>query len=132
MQPESRECFERLLSQGWTDALRRIYGDERVYTFWDYFRQHWQTDSGLRIDHLLLSPDVATRLKTAGVSKWVRGQPHASDHAPTWVELGPPKRTRRAKAGGADQAVIARQPDSRGAADARPAQHARRRQDRYL
>jgi exodeoxyribonuclease III len=127
LQPESRECFERLLSQGWTDALRRIYGDERVYTFWDYFRQHWQTDSGLRIDHLLLSPDVATRLKTADVSKWVRGQPHASDHAPTWVELGPPKRTRRAKAGGADQAVIARQPDSRGAADARPAHHARRR-----
>ena len=96
LQPESRECFERLLSQGWNDALRRIYGDERVYTFWDYFRQHWQTDSGLRIDHLLLSPDVAVRLKTAGVSKWVRGQPHASDHAPTWVELGPLKRTRRA------------------------------------
>jgi exodeoxyribonuclease-3 len=100
LQPESRECFERLLSQGWTDALRLIYGDKRVYTFWDYFRQHWQTDSGLRIDHLLLSPDVATRLKAADVSKWVRGQPHASDHAPTWVELGPLKRTRRATKGG--------------------------------
>jgi len=82
LQPESR-VFERLLSQGWTDALRRIYGDERVYKFWDYVRQHWQTDSGLRIDHLLVSPEIATRLQTAGVSKWLRGQPYVSDHAPT-------------------------------------------------
>src|SRR5580698_392006 len=51
LQPETRECFERLVAQGWTDALRHVYGDERIYTFWDYFRQHWQTDSGLRIDH---------------------------------------------------------------------------------
>lgn len=97
LQPQTRECFERMLNQGWTDALRHIYGDERVYTFWDYFRQHWQTDSGLRIDHLLLSPDVAKHLKTAGVSKWVRSELHASDHAPTWVELRPLKRMRRAK-----------------------------------
>jgi len=87
LQPESRECFERLLAQGWTDALRAKYPDERIYTFWDYFRQHWQKNSGLRIDHLLLSPDLAPRLQDAGVDRWVRGQEHASDHAPTWVLL---------------------------------------------
>ncbi|WP_421681907.1 exodeoxyribonuclease III [Stutzerimonas urumqiensis] len=87
LQPESRERFARLLAQGWTDALRAKYPDERLYTFWDYFRQHWQKNSGLRIDHLLLSPDVAARLHDAGVDRWVRDQPHASDHAPTWIEL---------------------------------------------
>ncbi|MEW6310994.1 MAG: exodeoxyribonuclease III [Pseudomonadota bacterium] len=87
LQPESRECFDRLLAQGWTDALRARYPDERIYTFWDYFRQHWQKNSGLRIDHLLLSPDLAPRLQDAGVDRWVRGQEHASDHAPTWVLL---------------------------------------------
>ena len=87
LQPESRECYARLLAQGWTDALRSRYPDERIYTFWDYFRQHWQKNSGLRIDHLLLSPDLAPRLQDAGVDRWVRGQEHASDHAPTWVSL---------------------------------------------
>lgn len=87
LQPESRECYERLLGQGWTDALRAQFPDDRVYTFWDYFRQHWQRDCGLRIDHLLLSNDLAKRLKRAGVDRWVRDRPHASDHAPTWVEL---------------------------------------------
>ncbi|WP_434456314.1 exodeoxyribonuclease III [Stutzerimonas urumqiensis] len=87
LQPESRERFARLLAQGWTDALRAKYPNERLYTFWDYFRQHWQKNSGLRIDHLLLSPDVAARLHDAGVDRWVRDQPHASDHAPTWIEL---------------------------------------------
>lgn len=87
LQPESRECFERLLAQGWTDALRAKYPDERIYTFWDYFRQHWQKNSGLRIDHLLLSADLAPRLIDAGVDRWVRDQEHASDHAPTWVTL---------------------------------------------
>jgi exodeoxyribonuclease-3 len=87
LQPESRERYERLLSQGWTDALRKRYPDERIYTFWDYFRQHWQRDAGLRIDHLLLSPKLAKRLSAAGVDRWVRGEPHASDHAPTWIEL---------------------------------------------
>jgi len=87
LQPESRECFQRLLAQGWTDALRARYPNERIYTFWDYFRQHWQTNSGLRIDHLLLSPDLAPRLHDAGVDRWPRDQPHASDHAPTWIEL---------------------------------------------
>jgi exodeoxyribonuclease-3 len=87
LQPESRECFERLLAQGWTDALRSRYPEERIYTFWDYFRQHWQKNSGLRIDHLLLSTDLAPRLIDAGVDRWVRDQEHASDHAPTWITL---------------------------------------------
>ncbi len=87
LQPESRACYERLLAQGWTDALRAQFPDEPVYTFWDYFRQHWQKNSGLRIDHLLLSPDLAPCLQAAGVDRWVRGQEHASDHAPTWVSL---------------------------------------------
>ena len=87
LQPESRDCFKRLLAQGWTDALRERYPDERIYTFWDYFRQHWQTNSGLRIDHLLLNAEVAPKLRGAGVDRWVRDQPHASDHAPTWIKL---------------------------------------------
>ncbi|EDZ98194.1 Endonuclease/exonuclease/phosphatase [Burkholderia sp. H160] len=77
-----------ILAKGaWTDALRTRFGDERVYTFWDYFRRHWDTNSGLRIDHLLLSAELAPRLRDAGVDRWVRGEPHASDHAPTWIEL---------------------------------------------
>jgi exodeoxyribonuclease III len=87
LQPQSRERFQRLLDQGWTDAIRRKHPDERIYTFWDYFRQHWQHDSGLRIDHLLLNAELAPRLVDAGVDKWVRGLAHASDHAPTWVTL---------------------------------------------
>ena len=91
LQPESRECYKRLVDQGWTDALRAQYPDERIYTFWDYFRQHWQKNSGLRIDHLLLSKDLAPRLEAAGVDRWVRDLPHASDHAPTWIVLGKAK-----------------------------------------
>ena len=87
LQPESRERYQRLLAQGWTDAVRARYPEERIYTFWDYFRQHWQKDSGLRIDHLLLSADLALCLRNAGVDRWVRDRPHASDHAPTWIEL---------------------------------------------
>jgi len=97
LQPQSRECFRRLLAQGWTDALRKLHPDERIYTFWDYFRQHWQTNSGLRIDHILLNAELARRLKGAGVDKWVRGEPGASDHAPTWVTLGPPTVRRKRK-----------------------------------
>jgi exodeoxyribonuclease-3 len=98
LQPESREAYARLLAQGWTDALRQHYPDERIYTFWDYFRQHWQTDSGLRIDHLLLSAELAPRLRDAGVDRWVRGEDHPSDHAPAWVVLGQPG-ARRKRAG---------------------------------
>ncbi len=87
LQPESRECYQRLLKQGWTDALRAQFPDEQVFTFWDYFRQHWQRNSGLRIDHLLLSKGLKKKLVNAGVDRWVRDQEHASDHAPTWIEL---------------------------------------------
>jgi exodeoxyribonuclease-3 len=87
LQPESRACYQRLLDQGWADALRAKFPDERIYTFWDYFRNHWKTNSGLRIDHLLLSKALAPRLKNAGVDRWVRDLPHASDHAPTWIEV---------------------------------------------
>lgn len=88
IQPEVRQAYRRLLDQGWTDALRRIYGDRRIYTFWDYFRQHAERDRGLRIDHLLLNPALAERLKDAGVDRWVRLQDKASDHAPAWVQVG--------------------------------------------
>lgn len=89
LQPETRDCYARLLAQGWTDSLRHLNPDERVYTFWDYFRDSWGRNAGLRIDHLLLSPTLKPRLQAAGVDKWVRGEPHPSDHAPTWVELAP-------------------------------------------
>jgi exodeoxyribonuclease-3 len=92
LQPESRAAYARLLSQGWTDSLRKLHPDEKIFTFWDYFRQHWEHDSGLRIDHLLLNAELAPRLRSAGVDRWVRGLPSASDHAPTWIELADSKR----------------------------------------
>jgi exodeoxyribonuclease-3 len=88
IQPETRECYARLLNQGWIDGLRHCHPDERIYTFWDYFRQHWQRDAGLRIDHLLLNRELAPRLIGAGVDRWVRDLPKASDHAPAWITLG--------------------------------------------
>jgi exodeoxyribonuclease-3 len=85
--PEVREAFARLVAQGWTDALRKIHPDERIYTFWDYFRNNYMRDAGMRIDHLLLSPSIAGRLVSAGVDREIRGWEKASDHAPTWVTL---------------------------------------------
>ena len=85
--PEVRAAFHDLVAQGWTDAIRRLHPDERIYTFWDYFRNAWRRDAGLRIDHLLLSPAVARRLVDAGVDREVRGWEKASDHAPVWVDL---------------------------------------------
>jgi len=90
LQPESRGAYQRLLGQGWVDALRTRHPDERIYTFWDYFRDHWKRNAGLRIDHLLLSRDLAPRLVDANVDSWVRGEPRASDHAPTWVQIADP------------------------------------------
>jgi exodeoxyribonuclease III len=84
---EVREAFARLTGQGWTDAIRAVHPDKVIYTFWDYFRNAYQRDAGLRIDHLLLNPAVAGRLTDAGVDRAVRGWEKASDHAPTWVEL---------------------------------------------
>jgi exodeoxyribonuclease III len=93
--PEVRDAYRRLVAQGWTDALRAFHPGERIYTFWDYFRNAYGRDAGLRIDHLLLSPSLAGRLKAAGVDRAVRGWDKASDHAPTWIELGnEEKRTR--------------------------------------
>jgi exodeoxyribonuclease-3 len=87
LQPESRALYQRLLKQGWIDAIRVKHPGERIYTFWDYFRQHWQRNAGLRIDHVLLNKELAPRLVDAGVDTWVRGLEKASDHAPAWVTL---------------------------------------------
>ncbi len=85
---ETREAFGRLMAQGWTDSLRTMHPDEKIFTFWDYFRDAYGRDAGLRIDHLLLSPSLAGELKAAGVDRDVRGREKPSDHAPTWIELG--------------------------------------------
>jgi exodeoxyribonuclease III len=86
--PEVREAYRLLLKQGWTDSLRKKHPKERIYTFWKYWRNSFARDAGLRIDHLLLTPDLAKKLKSAGVDKATRGKSHSSDHAPTWIELG--------------------------------------------
>ncbi|KQS03561.1 exodeoxyribonuclease III [Sphingomonas sp. Leaf357] len=89
--PEVRAAFARLVAQGWTDALRTIHLDETIYTFWDYFRNAYGRNAGLRIDHLLLSPTLAPRLKDAQVDAHVRGWEKTSDHAPVWIELKSPR-----------------------------------------
>jgi exodeoxyribonuclease-3 len=89
VQPESRAAFRRLVDQGWTDAIRALHPMETIYTFWDYKRDRWARDAGLRLDHLLLSPDLARGLTAAGVDKSARGRGGASDHAPVWAEVGP-------------------------------------------
>jgi len=85
--PEVRQAFAKLRDQGWTDAIRTLYPDEKIYTFWDYFRNAYGRDAGLRIDHFLLSPQIAPRLKAGGVDRHVRGWEKTSDHAPVWIEL---------------------------------------------
>ncbi len=85
--PESREAYRKLVAQGWTDSLRTLYPDQPIYTFWDYFRNSFARDAGIRIDHILLSSELAPRLKAAGVDREVRGWEKTSDHAPTWIEL---------------------------------------------
>ncbi len=102
--PEVRDAYRRLVDQGWTDAVRSLHAGERIYTFWDYWRNAFGRNAGLRIDHLLLNPAAAERLMAAGVDRDVRGHEKASDHAPTWVELddlkSTPSRRRRATAHG--------------------------------
>lgn len=88
LQPEPRAAWQSLLAQGWVDAIRHLHPDAPLYTFWDYLRQRWPRDAGLRIDHVLLSAPLADALTGAGVDKAVRGWEHASDHAPAWVTLG--------------------------------------------
>jgi exodeoxyribonuclease-3 len=87
LQPESRAAFRRLLEEGWTDAIRTLHPSEPMYTFWDYKRNRWPRDAGLRIDHLLLGPPLVPRLGAAGVDREVRGREGASDHAPAWITL---------------------------------------------
>jgi exodeoxyribonuclease-3 len=85
--PEVRAAFKTLVEQGWTDAIRKLHPDETIYTFWDYFRNAYGRNAGLRIDHFLLSPQLNSRLVAAGVDKNVRGWEKSSDHAPVWIEL---------------------------------------------
>lgn len=88
VQPEGRAAYRQLLDQGWVDALRRKHpGDEALFTFWDYMRNRWPRNAGLRLDHLLLSKKLARRLVDAGVDRHARGQDGASDHAPVWIRL---------------------------------------------
>jgi exodeoxyribonuclease-3 len=94
VQPESREAFARIVSQGWTDALRTLHPDAPMYTYWSYLRNRWPRDKGLRLDHFLLSPDLAQRLVDGGVDRWVRGEANASDHAPAWIVLRPSRKKR--------------------------------------
>ncbi len=85
--PEVRQAFHDLAAQGWTDAIRKLYPEETIYTFYDYFRNAFNRNAGLRIDHFLLSPQVIERLQDAGVEKEVRGWEKTSDHVPVWIEL---------------------------------------------
>jgi exodeoxyribonuclease-3 len=87
LQPAARAAFRKLLAQGWTDAIRARHPTDRIYTFWDYKRNRWQRDAGLRIDHLLLGGGLGSHLVDAGVDRAVRGMDDASDHAPAWAEL---------------------------------------------
>lgn len=85
--PEVRTAFKKLVKQGWTDAIRLLHPEEIIYTFWDYFRNAYGRNAGLRIDHFLLSPHLAPRLQAAEVDHHVRGWEKTSDHAPVWIEL---------------------------------------------
>jgi len=85
--PEVRSAFKNLVAQGWTDAIRKLHPDDTIYTFWDYFRNAYGRNAGLRIDHFLLSPYLDSRLIAAGVDRSVRGWEKTSDHAPVWIEL---------------------------------------------
>ena len=96
--PEVRDAYRRLVAQGWTDAVRKLHPGERIYTFWDYWRNAFARNAGLRIDHLLLSPPLAQRLTKAGVDREVRAREKARDHAPAWLELSDGSFQRAARA----------------------------------
>jgi exodeoxyribonuclease-3 len=95
VQPQSRTAFGKILDQGWADAVRTLHPDEPMYTFWDYKRNRWPRNAGLRLDHLLLNAELAARLVAAGVDRDVRGEPNASDHAPAWVVVRSPAGAKR-------------------------------------
>ncbi|MEJ2880954.1 DNA ligase D [Pedobacter sp. GR22-6] len=103
---EIRAAFKELVNQGWTDAVRELHPGERIYTFWDYLRKAYDRDAGLRLDHFLLNPELATKLQEAEVDKHVRGWEKSSDHAPVWIELGDqpePKTKQKSKKAKADK-----------------------------
>jgi exodeoxyribonuclease III len=85
--PESKAAFQQLLKQGWIDAIRKLYPDQKIFTYWDYFRDAFNRDAGIRMDHILLSPDMKKRLIAGGVDRHVRGWEKTSDHAPVWIEI---------------------------------------------
>jgi exodeoxyribonuclease-3 len=85
--PETRAAFRRLLNLGYVDAFRALHNEPHAYTFWDYQRGAWQNDLGIRIDHLLLSPQAADRLTASGIDREPRGREKASDHTPIWCEV---------------------------------------------
>jgi exodeoxyribonuclease III len=85
--PETREAYRQLVAQGWTDALRQLHPNEAIYTYWDYFRNAFGRNAGLRMDHFLLSPNVANRLRAADVDRDIRALEKTSDHAPVWIEI---------------------------------------------
>lgn len=87
LQPQTRDAYRRMLEGGWTDAIRKLHPAAPMYTFWDYFRNRWPRDAGMRIDHLLLNDRADARLVAAGVDRAMRGREKASDHAPAWIEL---------------------------------------------
>ena len=87
VQPEARAAYASLLASGWTDALRAAHPEAELFTFWDYRRMRWQRNAGLRLDHILLTRDLAARLVAAGIDRATRGHDNASDHAPVWVEI---------------------------------------------
>ncbi len=95
LHPDTRALFQKILAQGWTDAIRTLHPGAPMYTFWDYMRNRWPRDAGLRLDHFLLSEEIAGRLAAAGVDRDVRGRDGASDHAPAWIELADKGRVRR-------------------------------------
>jgi exodeoxyribonuclease III len=110
LQPQSRALFQRILDQGWVDAVRARHPDAAIYTFWDYMRNRWPRDAGLRIDHLLLSAEAAQRLLDAGVDRTVRGREGASDHAPAWVVLRDEVKAQHVSARGATKRAAAARP----------------------
>lgn len=85
--PEPRAAYQRLLKQGWSDAIRTLYPDQKIFTYWDYFRNAYSRDAGIRMDHFLISPNLKKRLKNGAVDRHVRGWEKTSDHAPVWIEI---------------------------------------------
>jgi exodeoxyribonuclease III len=106
LQPKSRRAYSRILEQGWVDAVRKLHPTEPMYTFWDYMRNRWERDGGLRLDHILLSSALASRLEAAGVDRDVRGKDNASDHAPVWAVLRDDPMARRSASTSSDTSTL--------------------------